>query len=82
MLCSLYSFEYPWTEQSVPVPDRLFRIESNWAYFAGFGTPTAVLTFFLPIYVSLGVYAMLFPFCIILATRSTASAALCVIPTK
>lgn len=74
LLCSLYAFEYAWSMQGVSVPKRLMFIEENWAYFVGFGAPTVLLTFFLPLFVSLACYAMVFPFCIVLATASTAKA--------
>jgi len=72
LLASLYAFEYAWSMQGVPISKRLSYIEHNWAYFAGFGTPTVMATFFLPLFVSLAVYASIFPFCILLATNSAA----------
>lgn len=74
LLCALYSFEYTWGMQGVPVVKRLRFVEENWAYFVGFGTPTVLLTFFWPLFVSLALYAMVLPFCIVLATTSNDSA--------
>ena len=57
----------------MPVARRHACIEEAWPYFAGFGTPLAVATFFAfdrrP-FASLGLYAMLFPLNILLAMRA------------
>ena len=60
----------------MPVPLRHECIEVGWPYFAGFGTPLAVVTFFAfggrrP-FASLGLYAVLFPLNILLAMDASA----------
>ncbi|KAF1795354.1 Etoposide-induced 2.4 [Phytophthora cactorum] len=40
---------------------RLAHLEQNWAYFAGFGSPFTLATFFVPNFVSKGIFALLFP---------------------
>jgi hypothetical protein len=53
----------------VPVPKRHASIEQAWPYFLGFGTPATLLTFFFPLFISLGLTACLFPFPLFLASR-------------
>jgi len=49
-------------------------IEASWPYFIGFGTPTTLLTYFSPLFTSLGVYAAIFPFVLFLAAENIETA--------
>eukprot|EP00123_Amoebidium_parasiticum_P012878 comp21629_c0_seq1/m.30367 comp21629_c0_seq1/g.30367 ORF comp21629_c0_seq1/g.30367 comp21629_c0_seq1/m.30367 type:complete len:305 (-) comp21629_c0_seq1:304-1218(-) len=69
-LYALYCFEYKWMNAHWPVERRLEFIETRWPYFAGFGMPFACCTFFFPAFVNGGVFAMLYPMYIIMATRA------------
>jgi len=66
-LYALYSFEYKWQHQQWPLETRLAFFEERWPYFLGFGFPLTLLTIVWPKFVGAGVYAFVFPFCIILA---------------
>jgi etoposide-induced 2.4 mRNA len=65
---SIYSFDYKWSHLAWSQDYRLRYIERRWAYFLGFGLPIVLLTFHMPGLLSSGVFAFMFPFCIILAT--------------
>ncbi|KAJ8755612.1 hypothetical protein K2173_022207 [Erythroxylum novogranatense] len=56
-----YCFEYKWNLSEVPLDRRLDFFESNWAFFAGFGSPCVLAIFFFSPLVSYGVMAILFP---------------------
>ncbi|RLN89973.1 hypothetical protein BBJ28_00006310 [Nothophytophthora sp. Chile5] len=60
-LYSLYCFEYKWSLAGWSLERRLAHLEQNWAYFAGFGSPFTLATFFVPNFVSKGIFALLFP---------------------
>ncbi|KAJ0404172.1 hypothetical protein ATCC90586_008623 [Pythium insidiosum] len=60
-LYSLYCFEYKWSLAGWSLEKRLGHLEQNWAYFAGFGAPFTLATFFVPNFVSKGIFALLFP---------------------
>ncbi|KAG6977172.1 hypothetical protein JG688_00000611 [Phytophthora aleatoria] len=60
-LYSLYCFEYKWSLAGWNLERRLAHLEQNWAYFAGFGSPFTLATFFVPNFVSKGIFALLFP---------------------
>nr|XP_028963234.1 protein EI24 homolog isoform X1 [Malus domestica] len=56
-----YCFEYKWNFSEVRLEKRLDFFESNWAFFAGFGSPCVLpILFFSPL-VSYGFMAILFP---------------------
>jgi hypothetical protein len=40
---------------------RLGRIEANWIYFFGYGTPFTIVYFFFSFFVSVALCAILFP---------------------
>ncbi|TYZ62536.1 hypothetical protein PybrP1_012718 [[Pythium] brassicae (nom. inval.)] len=66
-LYSLYCFEYKWSLAGWSLEKRLAHLEQNWAYFAGFGSPFTLATFFVPNFVSKGIFALLFPVFLLLA---------------
>ncbi|TMW68796.1 hypothetical protein Poli38472_006264 [Pythium oligandrum] len=66
-LYSLYCFEYKWSLAGWSLEKRLGHLEQNWAYFAGFGAPFTLATFFVPNFVSKGIFALLFPVFLLLA---------------
>mmetsp|Transcript_30236 Transcript_30236/g.50809 ORF Transcript_30236/g.50809 Transcript_30236/m.50809 type:complete len:313 (-) Transcript_30236:135-1073(-) len=69
-LSALFCFEYKWQMQGWDLERRLNYVESNWAFFAGFGTPCTLATYFLPTFVSAGLFALVFPLLIVLAVVS------------
>eukprot|EP00808_Paulinella_micropora_P015140 g24699.t1 len=66
-LYSFYSFDYLWNLQGIAFEDRCQYFQERWAYFTGFGFPSALLTYLLPRFIGAGIFALLFPFFIILA---------------
>jgi len=66
VICLLYSY-YCFGYSGQCSPSKLSR---NWVYFMGFGTPLTLLTWFGPVYISLAVYAVLFPIFFITAHYS------------
>ncbi|CAM8899144.1 unnamed protein product [Rhodiola kirilowii] len=69
---SYYCFEYKWNLSEVGLDKRLAFFESNWAFFAGFGSPCVLAIFFFSPLVSYGVMAILFPMFVLTATGSEA----------
>ncbi|XP_037493785.1 protein EI24 homolog isoform X2 [Jatropha curcas] len=67
-----YCFEYKWNLSEVALDRRLDFFESNWAFFAGFGSPCVLAIFFFSPLVSYGVMAILFPLFVLAATGSGA----------
>ncbi|KAK9167678.1 hypothetical protein Scep_002869 [Stephania cephalantha] len=65
-----YCFEYKWNLTELGLDKRLDFFESNWAFFAGFGSPCVLAIFFFPSFVSYGVMAVLFPLFVLTATGS------------
>eukprot|EP00118_Oscarella_pearsei_P027734 m.311323 g.311323 ORF g.311323 m.311323 type:complete len:321 (+) comp65209_c0_seq1:311-1273(+) len=62
LLYALYSFEYVWMDNCIPVRQRLTRIEENWPYYLGFGLPLAmVMTLSGSMYTSTALFGVLFP---------------------
>ncbi|RUS34849.1 etoposide-induced protein 2.4-domain-containing protein [Jimgerdemannia flammicorona] len=59
---------YTWISRGWKLEQRLEYFEEHWAYFAGFGLPLALITFFLSTLVGAGVFAIFFPCYIIMAT--------------
>eukprot|EP00158_Paraphelidium_tribonemae_P003182 Partr_v1_DN25940_c1_g1_i1_m68594 putative Etoposide induced 2.4 mRNA len=60
-LYAYYSFEYNWMSKGWSLERRLIYFESHWAYFAGFGLPCTLFTFWFPQLVGGGLFALLFP---------------------
>ncbi|GLT25322.1 hypothetical protein SLA2020_004560 [Shorea laevis] len=67
-----YCFEYKWNFSEVSLGNRLIFFESNWAFFAGFGSPCVLGIFFVSPLVSNGIMAILFPLFVLAATGSSA----------
>ncbi|XP_038877854.1 protein EI24 homolog isoform X2 [Benincasa hispida] len=68
----LLSWMYKWNLSEVSLDRRLDFFESNWAFFAGFGSPCVLAIFFFSPLVSYGVMAILFPLFVLTATGSVA----------
>ncbi|KAF0690197.1 Aste57867_18388 [Aphanomyces stellatus] len=73
-LYALYCFEYKWSLHGWSIEKRLAFMEKHWAYFAGFGCPFTLATYFVPNFVSKGIFALLFPLFLLLATVCDPSA--------
>ena len=56
-----YCFEYKWILQGLSLSRRLKQIETNWVFYAGFGTPCTLMTYFFPTLVAGGLFGVLFP---------------------
>jgi etoposide-induced 2.4 mRNA len=69
-LASIYCFEYRWVHLRWKTEVRLDYFERHWLYFAGFGFPVSVVSFLCPRFVDAGVFALLFPLCILTATTA------------
>ncbi|KAI3788874.1 hypothetical protein L2E82_01654 [Cichorium intybus] len=67
-----YCFEYKWNFSGLSLDKRLNFFESNWAFFAGFGSPCVLAIFFFSPLVSYGVMAVLFPLFVLTAAGSDA----------
>ncbi|KAL2904672.1 Protein EI24-like protein [Bienertia sinuspersici] len=67
-----YCFEYKWNLSGVTLGRRLDFFESNWAFFAGFGSPCVLAIFLFPPLESYAVMATLFPLFVLTATGSDA----------
>ncbi|XP_078435214.1 etoposide-induced protein [Wolffia australiana] len=62
-----YCFEYKWNFSELSLERRLNFFESNWAFFAGFGSPCILAIFFFSPLTSYGVLAILFPLFVLAA---------------
>jgi len=69
-LASIYCFEYRWSHQHWASSVRLEHFEQHWLYFAGFGFPVSFVSFLCPRFIDAGVFALLFPLCILTATTA------------
>ncbi|KAF3452621.1 hypothetical protein FNV43_RR03054 [Rhamnella rubrinervis] len=67
-----YCFEYKWNLSEVSLDRRLDFFESNWAFFAGFGSPCVLPVLFSSPLVSYGIMAILYPLFVLTATDSAA----------
>merc|ERR1719238_1388573 len=67
-LASIYCFEYRWVHLRWGSNARLDYFERHWLYFAGFGFPVSLASFLSPRFIDTGVFALLFPLCILTAT--------------
>ncbi|KAL7751997.1 hypothetical protein RI367_002525 [Sorochytrium milnesiophthora] len=73
-LYGYYSFEYKWIIRGWSLEQRMRYVEENWAYFAGFGFPCTMMTFFFSTVVAGGIFAIMFPMFIIMANSSSSRA--------
>lgn len=65
------AFNTKWKLQGVGIIRRVGSIESNVAFFAGFGTPLTALTYFFPnFFVNAVFYALFYPWLVIIACAS------------
>eukprot|EP00897_Mesotaenium_endlicherianum_P005432 jgi/Mesen1/4917/ME000246S04143 len=69
-LYAYYCFEYRWAFEQWRLDKRLRYFETNWAFFAGFGTPCVVATLLPHKLISAGVMALLFPLFVLAAMAS------------
>eukprot|EP01134_Creolimax_fragrantissima_P001197 CFRG1197T1 len=67
-LYSLYCFEFKWACFGWSLDKRLSFIERRWPYFLGFGLPLSCATFFSTKFLSSGLFAILYPPFLIMAT--------------
>lgn len=67
-----YCFEYKWNFSELGLEKRLDFFETNWAFFAGFGSPCVLAVLFFSPLVSYGVMAILFPLFVLTATGTEA----------
>ncbi|KAI8971902.1 etoposide-induced protein 2.4-domain-containing protein [Mycotypha africana] len=68
IIMAYYCFEYTWINQDWSIEQRMTYAEEHWAYCLGFGLPASALTFFLSTLRSNGVFALLFPSYIMMAS--------------
>eukprot|EP00250_Pteridium_aquilinum_P005594 c15666_g1_i1 orf=267-1220(-) len=69
-LYAYYFFDYAWGYAEWSLERRLTFFETNWAFFAGFGSPCLLATFSLSGLVQEGVLALLFPLFVLVAFGS------------
>lgn len=60
-LYAMYCFEYKWSLHGWKLDKRINFLEQHLFYFVGFGSPFTLATFFVPNFVSKGIFALLFP---------------------
>ncbi|CDZ98365.1 p53-mediated apoptosis protein EI24/PIG8 [Phaffia rhodozyma] len=67
-----YCFEYTWSAQGWSFVEKIDFVQTRWAYFFGFGLPITFLTClpFLPPLLNATIFALLYPFYLILSTIS------------
>uniref|UniRef100_A0A7S3PCQ5 Uncharacterized protein n=1 Tax=Aplanochytrium stocchinoi TaxID=215587 RepID=A0A7S3PCQ5_9STRA len=68
---AFYCFDYRWTMQGWSFQKRLVFFQEHWVYMLGFGMPCSIVTMWVPQFVGYGLYAMVFPICMILAIIGT-----------
>ena len=69
-VASFYAFDMKWSLRGISLQRRLDTLEENWPYYLGWGLPPTLCTFFFPTFFSLGVYALIFPFLLVMASAS------------
>ncbi|KAI8380095.1 etoposide-induced protein 2.4-domain-containing protein [Blakeslea trispora] len=71
IVMAYYCFEYKWINQDWTMEQRMLYAEQHWAYCLGFGLPGTALTFFLSTLRAGGVFAIVYPFFIMMASSAT-----------
>lgn len=71
VIMSYYCFEYKWINEDWSVEQRMMYAEEHWAYCLGFGLPATTITFFLSTLRAGGVFALIYPSFIMMASVST-----------
>lgn len=69
-LASVYCFEYRWVHDRWSSNARVDHFERHWLYFSGFGFPVSFVSFWCPQFIDTGVFALLFPLCVLTATTA------------
>ena len=69
-VASFYAFDMKWSLRGISLQRRLDTLEENWPYYLGWGLPPTLCTFFFPTFFSLGVYALIFPILLVMASAS------------
>ncbi|GAQ91271.1 etoposide-induced 2.4 mRNA [Klebsormidium nitens] len=69
-LYAYYCYDYKWSSAGWSLDERLSFFETHWAFFAGFGAPCTIATYFLPFFASAAVWALIFPLFVLVATTS------------
>lgn len=72
-LYSFYCFEYRWALEGMTLGEQLKALETNWAYYLGFGLVITLCTYYSPGLVGSGLWALLFPLFIVTAMTATPS---------
>ena len=73
VLYGWYAFDYYWALNGDLGNKRFERVERHWAYFLGFGLPYLFVVRSTSFLVGYGIYLMIFPFTIILASECSYS---------
>ncbi|KAF1802952.1 etoposide-induced protein 2.4-domain-containing protein [Mucor lusitanicus] len=68
IVMSYYCFEYKWINQDWTMEQRMVYAEEHWAYCLGFGLPATTLIFFLSTLRAGGVFALIYPSYIMMAS--------------
>ncbi|ORX47968.1 EI24-domain-containing protein [Hesseltinella vesiculosa] len=71
VIMAYYCFEYKWIDLGWTQQHRMAFVERHWAYFLGFGLPGTLMTYFLSTLRAGAVFALIFPFFVIVASVST-----------
>lgn len=67
---SYYCFEGAWVARGFSLPRRVRHIEERWAYYLAFGMPAAFLCNWGNSLTNAAIFALIYPYYIIMATRS------------
>ncbi|TCD60098.1 hypothetical protein EIP91_010717 [Steccherinum ochraceum] len=67
---SYYCFEFMWITRGHSLTRRLRHLEERWAYYFGFGLPTAALCMWGSTLANAAIFALVFPSYILMATRA------------
>lgn len=72
LMYAYYCFEYKWNFSEMSLNERLEFFESNWSFFAGFGSPCVLPILFFSALVSYGIMAILYPLFVLTAAGTQA----------